>query len=194
MAERRRNRKYRQTVPASEYVKDESYLDGEERWVRSNLTKPRYYISTTGKVRGPRGLVKLHGSTSIEVRNRNGNPQYISIGRFLTDAFLSFEYDKTKHRFCWLDGDNTNRDIRNLGIQWLTGEKERSPEERASDAPHILVLKIDGTEEIIRKKTHLRTIVLPNLVERERLTDIRLVGHRKDGKTETWTYRCRRKK
>lgn len=189
----RKNRQKRVTVLASDYIKNEKYLGDKEYWLQSGLTKPVYLVSNKGRLKGPNGIV---GSTKwaggIEVRNKKGTPQHFTLKRFLCEAFTTFEYDRREHVFCWLDGDVTNHHISNLGIQIKTHEDQ--PVERESSATqHILRIKILGTDEVIERRTRMRTVVLPNIVRRERLTGLWLVSHGEVDGAERWTYTARRK-
>lgn len=184
----------RMTYPLSDFVIDEKYLGSKEYWRRSGLTKSRYMISNKGQVKGPRGMIRSpKRDNSIEVRNRKGNPQFFRLARLMCEAFTTFEYDNKEHRFCWLDGDKDNQTLSNLGVQVLSHEVRASPAECEATAPHIIRIKIEGEDTVVERRTHRRSIVLRNLVEKENLTDIWLVSHGKVGDADRWTYSARRK-
>lgn len=184
----------RPTYPIAEWIRDEKYLGKREYWIRSGLTKQRYMISNKGRVKGPRGYIGCaRQGEGVEARNRQGNSQFFRLARLMCEAFTTFEYDPKKHRFCWLDGDSKNRALSNLGVQMMTGEG-RKRQERHREAPtHIIRIKIEGGDEMIERRTHLTGVVLPNIVEKENLTNIWLVSHGMVGDTHRWTYSARRK-
>lgn len=151
-------------------------------------------ISSKGRVKGPRGHIGCaRQGEGVEARNRQGNTQFFRLARLMCEAFTTFEYDPKKHRFCWLDGDSKNRTLSNLGVQMMTGEGRKRQERRREVAPHIIRIKIEGEDEMIERRTHLTSVLLPNIVKKENLTDIRLVSHGMVDDKHRWTYSARRK-
>lgn len=184
----------RPTYPIAEWIRDEKHLGEREYWIQSGLTKRSYMISNKGRVKGPRGRIGCaRQGEGIEARNRQGNSQFFRLARLMCEAFTTFEYDPKKHRFCWLDGDSTNRVLSNLGVQMMTGEGRKRQERRVEATPHIIRIKIEGEDEMIERHTHISRVVLPNIVKKENLTDIWLVSHGMVEDAHRWTYSARRK-
>lgn len=151
-------------------------------------------ISSKGRVKGPRGYIGCaRQGEGVEARNRQGNSQFFRLARLMCEAFTTFEYDPKKHRFCWLDGDSKNRALSNLGVQMMTGEGQKRKERRREAPAHIIRIKIEGEDKMIERRAHLTSVVLPNIVKKENLTDIWLVSHGMVDDAHRWTYSARRK-
>ena len=184
----------RPTYPIAKWIREEKYLGKREYWIRSGLTKLRYMISSKGRVKGPRGHIGCaRQGEGVEARNRQGNSQFFRLARLMCEAFTTFEYDPKKHRFCWLDGDSNNRTLSNLGVQMMTGERRKRQERRREVPPQIIRIKIEGEDTMLERRTHIPSVVLPNIVKKENLTDIWLVSHGMVDDTHRWTYSARRK-